>query len=95
MTSDELILRAEQAQRILNDPLISEAFETLEKDVAEAWASSAVRDKEGQNELLLMMKTARKFRAIFTALVMTGEVEKSKLKTPQLTRVLERFGVYN
>jgi hypothetical protein len=41
-----------------------------------------------------MMKTARKFRAIFTAIVMTGEVEKSKLKTPKLTRTLERFGIY-
>ena len=94
MTPDELILRAEKAQRLLNDPLIREALQTLEKDVAEAWATSAIRDKEGQNELLLMMKTARKFKAIFETYVQTGEVEKSKLQTPRLTRTLERFGVY-
>jgi hypothetical protein len=95
MTPDELIVRAERAQRLLQDPLMTEAFERIETDVFEAWSRSAIRDKEGQHELLLMIQTARKFKAIFTEIIATGEVEKNKLKEPKLKRVLERFGVYD
>jgi hypothetical protein len=93
MTSDEQILRAEKAQRLLQDPLMAEALERLEKDVSDAWARSSIRDKEGQHELLLMMQTARKFKAIFTEYIQTGELLKHQLKTPKLRQVLTRFGV--
>jgi hypothetical protein len=95
MTPEQQILRAEKAQQLLNDPMIAEAFERLEKDVAEAWARSSIRDTEGQHELLLIMQTARKFKAIFSEYVATGELLKQRLQTPKLKRTLERFGVYN
>lgn len=94
MTPDELIVRAEQAKRLLADPMVQEAFKRLETDVFEAWARTGIRDKEGQHELLLMVQTARKFRGIFEQIVMTGEIEADRLKTPKLKRTLERFGVY-
>lgn len=89
------VVRAETAQRLLQEPLFVEAMEKLEKDVSEAWARSSIRDREGQHELLLMMQTARKFKAIFAEIIATGEYEKQRLKTPKLKRTLERFGVYN
>lgn len=94
MTPDELLLRADAAQRMLQDPLFKEACETLEKDIFEAWARTGIRDKEGQHELLLMLQTARKFKGIFEQIVMTGEFEKQTLNKPRLKRTLERFGVY-
>lgn len=94
MTPDELIIRAERAKQLLAEPLIVEAFKRLESDVFEAWAKTGIRDKEGQHELLLMIQTARKFRAIFEQIVITGEIEAKNLTTPQLKRQLERFGIY-
>lgn len=95
MTVDELIQRGERARQLLADPLIAEALTRLEADIFEAWAKTGIRDKEGQHELLLMIQTARKFRAILTDVMVTGEIEAHRLKTPKLRRTLERFGVYN
>jgi hypothetical protein len=94
VTPDELILRAERAKQLLAEPLIKESLDRLEKDISEAWARTGIRDKEGQHELLLMMQTARKFRALFEQIVITGEIESGRLKTPPLKRTLERFGIY-
>jgi hypothetical protein len=94
LTPEELILRAERAKQLLAEPLIKESLDRLEKDISEAWARTGIRDKEGQHELLLMMQTARKFRALFEQIVITGEIESGRLKTPQLKRTLERFGIY-
>jgi hypothetical protein len=93
LTSDELIHRAERAKQLLQEPLIVEALQKLEQDVMEAWSTCAIRDKEAQHELLLMVQTARKFRALFAQVIATGEIEAAQLKTPKLTRVLGRFGI--
>jgi hypothetical protein len=95
LNPEELIIRAERAKQLLADPLIADSLKRLETDIFEAWAKTGIRDKEGQHELLLMVQTARKFRALFEQLVMTGEVEAHRLKTPKLRQVLGRFGVYN
>lgn len=94
MTPEEHVIRGERARQILDDPLFKEAGDQLEKDIFEAWAKTGIRDKEGQHELLLMLQTARKFKAIFVAIVAAGQYEKDQLKTPKLKRTLERFGVY-
>ena len=86
--------RGERARQLLEEPLIKDSLAKLEQDVFEAWSRSAIRDKEGQHELLLMVQTVRKFRGLLEAVVMTGDIEKSNLKTPKLRQVLERFGVY-
>jgi len=36
--------RARRAQSLLNDPLIIEAFETLEKDLLDTWKQSGTGD---------------------------------------------------
>lgn len=95
MTPEELIIRAERAKQLLADPLIADSLKRLETDIFEAWAKTGIRDKEGQHELLLMVQTARKFRNIFEQIVMTGELEAQRLKTPKLTQILDRFGIYN
>jgi hypothetical protein len=94
LTPEELIHRAERAKQLLAEPLIADSLKRLETDIFEAWAKTGIRDKEGQHELLLMMQTARKFRALFEQIVITGEIESGRLKTPQLKRTLERFGIY-
>lgn len=95
MSPEELAARGERARQFLNDSLFQEAMQTLERDVFEAWSTCAIRDKEGQHELLLMIQTARKFKAIFENIVATGELAKADIKAPRLKRVLERFGVYS
>ena len=49
--------RARRAHTLLNDPLIVEAFETLEKDLLDSWKHSGTSDKETR-ESLWLAKTA-------------------------------------
>jgi hypothetical protein len=94
VTPEQLIQRAERAKQLLAEPLIKDSLDRLEKDIFEAWARAGIRDKEGQHELHLMVQTARKFRALLEQVMVTGQIEANQLKTPPLTRILERFGVY-
>lgn len=89
-----MIHRGERAKQLLAEPLIQESLKRLETDIFEAWAKTGIRDKEGQHELLLMVQTARKFKALLEQIVITGEIEAQQIKTPKLRRTLERFGVY-
>lgn len=93
MTPEAALVRGERARQLLEDPLFKETIEALEKDIFEAWARTGIRDKEGQHELLLMLQTARKFKAMFEAHVATGEFVKNDLQKPQVTRILQRFGL--
>lgn len=90
---DLAVVRANKAKQLLEEPLIKESFERLEQDIFEAWSQTGIRDKEGQHELLLMIQTARKFKALFTQIVQTGELAQKDLQKPKLTRVLGRFGI--
>lgn len=60
----------------------------LESDIIEQWAACPLRDADGQHELLLMLKVARKFKAIFQSYVDTGEMAQARLneQTGPLTR---------
>lgn len=95
MSPEQAVVRGEHARHILEDELFKEAMQTLEKDIFEAWRQTPIRDVEGQQKLLLMIQTARKFRAIFETLIQSGEIAKNDLKPSRLTRTLERFGVYD
>lgn len=95
MTPEEVVLRAEKARQLLEEPLIKEFLDALERDVADAWKRCPIRDKEGQHELLLMVQTVLKFKALFAKCLADGEVAKADLRPPRITRVLERFGVRN
>lgn len=52
------IQRGERAAQLLQDELIVEALETIEKEYTERWKNSPVRDAEGREKLYLMVKTA-------------------------------------
>lgn len=94
MTPEQAIIRGEAARRIMDDEVFKSSMQKLEADICEAWAQMPIRDKEGQHELLLMMQTARKFKALLQTILQTGEYEKSQIQKPKLKRTLERFGVY-
>lgn len=93
MSPEEAIVRGQRAKAMLSDSLFIDAMQTLEADVFEAWSRCAIRDKDGQHELLLMIQTARKFKAIFEQIVATGEFAAKDLNPPKLTRILDRFGL--
>ena len=73
------IQRGERAAQLLQDELIVEALETIEREYTEQGKNSPVRDVEGREKLFLMVKTAKKFRAELESVMETGQLAKLSL----------------
>lgn len=73
------IQRGERAAQLLQDELIVEALETIEREYTEQWKNSPVRDVEGREKLFLMVKTAKKFRMELESVMETGQLAKLSL----------------
>ncbi len=66
--------RAEHASRLLEDPLVKEAFEMVEKQILDSWESCPARDVEGREYLWRFLKTTRKFKDVFIGVIQSGRL---------------------
>lgn len=78
------VSRAQQAERLLKDPLLSEAFEKVRQAILAKFEQSPVRDSEGREHLFKMLKALNDARgyleqAIQDAKVVLDLQEKSRL----------------
>lgn len=73
------IARGERAQQVLREPLLQEAFETIEKELTEQWQTSPVRDVEGREKLYLTLLCLRKVQRHLESVVETGKVAQATL----------------
>ena len=72
--------RAAKAQELLENELLKEALEAIEKEVMEQWIACPARDKEGKEALWQLIKTSRKFREILLGYINTGKLAANNLK---------------
>lgn len=91
MTPEEKVLRGHEAQRILDNELVKEAFEKAEKDLFDAWAACAIKDAETQHELKLLLMSAKKFKAIFEGYIQTGKLAQDQLPKESNLKKLRRL----
>jgi hypothetical protein len=80
--------RGQVSQSLLENELLVEALDAIDKEVMEQWIACPARDKEGKEALWQLIKTSRKFRDILNGYVQTG-----KLATEQLKAFEERRGL--
>lgn len=66
--------RAEHAARLLNDPLMKEALESLELEIIAQWDVCPVRDVEARETLWRFYKTAKKFQSVFIGAIQSGKI---------------------
>jgi len=69
-------LREEKAKRLLNDPLLLEAFETLKKDLMDRWEQSGSSELEARESIWLAMRLLDKIHGHFSSIVETGRMNK-------------------
>ena len=79
MTPEEALRRSNDAARLMDDPLLKETLDLIEKDVTDLWLLCPVRDTEGREAAWRMAVTARKFRDI-----LRGTAESGKLAADQI-----------
>ena len=83
MTPQEQLNRAEHAKRLLEDPILSEALDIIEKEVIAQWEAVPVRDTEGREELWKLYKTSKKFRGILHGLIDSGKLSARAFQDKQ------------
>ena len=74
MSPQEILRRAGDAKVLLENRLLIEALETIEKDILEQWEACPARDQEGREELWKYYKTSKKFRGILQGMIESGKV---------------------
>lgn len=79
--------RGARAQRLLEDPVFTDAFKAVEQAIFDQWAASPVRDIEGQHELRLMLNLLRDVRSSLEQTMVDGKLAVEELKRLN-TRVL-------
>lgn len=86
--------RALQAQELLDNELLVEAFKTLEDNYASAWRTTAIDDVQGREKLFLAINLVGKVRDHLNAAVANGRLAQAELA--ELARSAERrkrFGI--
>ena len=84
------INRGNDAQRIMEEPLVKEAFDRIESGLIESMKLCPMSDRDTQHELILTMQLAHKFKAIFLEIMQTGRLAQMQDDTLQ-NRLVRRL----
>ena len=83
--------RGFEAQRIMDEPLVKDAFEKIETGLIDAMKLCPMADRDTQHELVLTMQLLHKFKGIFHEHIQTGKLAQMQEETlsSRLTRRLK------
>ncbi|WP_027566650.1 hypothetical protein [Bradyrhizobium sp. URHA0013] len=97
--SDEIALeraaaRAVRAEALLDDEILNEAFDTLEKSYIVAWRATTVDDAAGREKLFLAINIVGKVRDHLAGVVANGRLAQAELKAlAETAERRKRFGI--
>jgi hypothetical protein len=82
--TDELALnkaseRGARAQRLLDDDLLKEAFDTLDRDYTGAWRATAARDTDARERLWQAVQVVAKVRDHLVHVVNGGKLAQREM----------------
>lgn len=78
MTPTDVIERANQARRLLDDPTLQKAFEGVRQGLLVNIEATMMGDRDTQHELALSLQLLKSIRRMLERWVTDGEVEKIK-----------------
>ena len=71
--------RAAKVEALLSDPLITEAFETLEKEFVTAWKQSAIADQASRENIYQLLQALEALKGHFVKVLEDGKLAKDRL----------------
>lgn len=84
MTREQESRRGEQARRLLEEPLLQEAFATVESSLRDAWTATSDEAAAERERLWLMLKLLGRVRAHLTDAMETGKLSDRQLSADKL-----------
>lgn len=88
----EKVDRAERARKIVEDPLVAEAFASLEKQVVEVWLGTKGDESEERDRAYVMGRLIRNLKEHFEAQMVEGKAAKRRLLKIEEEGRMERLG---
>lgn len=85
------VSRQAQAQALLDNTLLQEAFTTLETAYIKAWKETLARDTDARERLWQALQVVGKVRDHFTTVFSHGTLARREID--QLTEKRKRFGI--
>lgn len=79
MTDQQITVRMQQAQQVLNNEAYRAAMDSLKAQVVQQWKDCPVRDKEGALLLLQLAKLCDKFDGILSGMIEAGKFSQMKI----------------
>jgi len=72
--------RASRVEALLQNPLINEAFEELEKGFVDAWKGSAIADSQNREHIYQLLQALEALKGHFEKVLQDGKLAKERLK---------------
>lgn len=91
MTPEQEMHRGDEARRLLDSKVMSEALGALESEIVAQWEQCPARDKEGKEALWQLLKTKKKFERLLTGYIETGKLARENLRRIEESK-LARMG---
>lgn len=79
MTLDEESRRGMEAERIMSEPLVKEAFDKVEASIIEALRRCDVRKEDEMKSLTLSLQLLGQIKGQFVTVIQTGQLARKSL----------------
>lgn len=91
MELNEELQRGDMAAAVLDNPIYAESWDMVRAGIIAAWENCPIRDKEGQNELKLMLKVLGDVRKTVEQTMQTGKLARIQIEQEGLvSRMFKR-----
>ena len=75
---DKRLKKGADAERLLNDPIIQEIFETLGSRYNNAWVSSGLEDTQKRETMFLALRALGEFKLELESLILGGKIAQQE-----------------
>ena len=75
----DAVLRAEKAEALLRNELLTEAFDYLEQQFIQAWRSSGIGEAEDRERIYQLSQNLEALKGYFQTVVSDGKMAQSQI----------------
>lgn len=80
MTDQQLVQRGNEAKRLMENEILTEAFEHLEQEYTQAWKRTKATDEAAREKLWMAQNQLEMVKAHLQSVIQTGKVAENKLQ---------------
>ena len=75
----DAVLRAEKAEALLRNELLTDAFDYLERQFIQAWRSSGIGEAEDRERIYQLSQNLEALRGYFQTVISDGKMAQSQI----------------